>query len=245
MNQKPYSTRGFTLVELMVAITLAMVAMLAATELYSNTRQTYRLQGMQSRLAEDGRYAQAMLQRVLLQANFRPVPTDAAVAGFITPDTSTPGKKFQVKFNGDATNTVDCAGAPVNGVTTLTIQESSSQLLCGSTEWISGHGTELVSFSVQYGIDTAAPSGTAAAYLCATSPVNRDCVADSYTTTVTTINQIVAVRICMVLRTTEVDASVTRASAYKACDGTTNIIGSDSDHRLYRTFNSTILIRNR
>ena len=37
--------QGFSLIELMIAVTLALVAMLAATQLYASTRQTYRLQG--------------------------------------------------------------------------------------------------------------------------------------------------------------------------------------------------------
>ena len=52
---------GFTLVELMVAIVISLVAVLAATEVYVSTRQTNRLQGMQSRLSEDGRFAVSML----------------------------------------------------------------------------------------------------------------------------------------------------------------------------------------
>lgn len=245
MSKNIYFARGFSLVELMVALTLALVAMLAATELYSNTRQTYRIQGMQSRLAEDGRYAMSMLQRVLLQANFRPGPTDAVVADFITPDTDNPGTKFQIQFNGDGINTVDCSGALAAGTpTTLTIAQDSAKLQCDSVDWISGNGTELASFSVEYGVDTAAPADTAATYLCATSPSDRDCVADSYTTSGITNSQIVAVRICMVLRTSETDVSVTRAAGYPDCDGIA-IDASTSDHKLYRTFNSTVQIRNR
>lgn len=247
MSKSTYLARGFSLVELMVAMTLALVAMLAATELYTNTRQTYRIQGMQSRLAEDGRYAMSMLQRVLLQANFRTNPVAAAVAGFVTPDASTPATKFQIQFNGDNINTVDCSGAPVAGTpTVLTVYKSSTQLQCDTTggasgTWVSGSGTELASFSVKYGVDTSAPAGTVAPYLCGAS---GDCVADSYVTTGITNSQIVAVRICMVLRSTETDASVTRAAAYVDCGGA-NIAASTTDHKLYRTFNSTVLIRNR
>ncbi len=40
------SHRGFSLVELMVALAISMVAMVAVTELYLGTRQTYRVQAM-------------------------------------------------------------------------------------------------------------------------------------------------------------------------------------------------------
>lgn len=242
MSKNTYLARGFSLVELLVAMTLALVAMLAATELYSNTRQTYRLQGIQSRVAEDGRYAMSMLQRVLLQANFRPGPTDPVVADFIKPDAESPTTKFEIKFNGDNVNTVGCDGAKVAGVpTTLAIAKSDKTLKCGDVEWISGNGTELVSFSVKYGVDTSAPADSAATYHCVAS---RDCVADSYETTKITNSQIVAVQICMVLRSSEIDASLTRDSAYKDC-GAKDINDSTTDHKLYRTFNSTVQIRNR
>ncbi len=67
------STRhnGFSLIELLIAIAISLVAMLAASQAYITSNQTYRLQAMQSRLTEDGRFLVSMLQRTISQAGFR------------------------------------------------------------------------------------------------------------------------------------------------------------------------------
>lgn len=270
--------RGFTLVELMVAMVIALLALLAATQLYVNTRGTYRLQGMQSRLSEDGRFALSMLQRIVLQAGFHPNPnptaaTNAAEYNFLKVATAPSilngffdtlsATAFNVKFFGDGTNTVGCNGAAATGAQSLTIAASTTdkKLTCGTDEWIapSGNGTELVDFKVDYGVDMATNSATANAseavtptdFGCgadsATSGFKvRDCVPDTYDLTIAQVNldKIVAVRVCLVLRTEDTDSSVVKAAAYKNCSNG-DITDSQTDHKLYRTFSSTIQVRNR
>lgn len=245
-------SRGFTLVELMVALVIALVAMLAATELYMGTRQTYRIQAMQSRLSEDGRFAQSMLQRIILQAGFRPNPTDAIAVGYITPVDAT---SFKVKFTGDGINTVNCDGAAVANATAaeLTISGSGGTLSCGTSNWItsSGNGSVLKDFAVEYGVDTG--PNTPKNYGCGGDAPNgtdkvRDCVADEYSLAKATASpgSIVALRVCFVLSTDDIDTSVVRTANYPDCavsaDGIAN---SQNDHKLYRTFRSTVLLRNR
>ena len=65
------SQRGLSLVELLVGMTIALVAVAAATSMYVGTRQTSRVQASQARLAEDGRFAIFMLQRIIGQAGYR------------------------------------------------------------------------------------------------------------------------------------------------------------------------------
>ncbi len=249
MISRSNANRGFSLVELMVAVVIALVAMLAAISLYSSTRQTYRIQGMQSRLSEDGRFAISMLTRVIQQAGFRTNPA-TSMGATIVPDATAPSSKFTVQFVGDGTNTIDCNGAAAVGAQSLVVGLSGTSLQCGTTDWIapSGNGTEIVSFRVEYGIDTG-PNTTPKAWGCgdltATDSTKRvrDCVADSYVTTVTT-SPIVAVRVCLVLRSEDTDVGVAKAAAYKDCAGT-NITDSQNDRRLYRTFRSTIQLKNR
>lgn len=244
--------RGFSLIELMIAITLAMVGMLAATELYSSTRQTYRLQNMQSRLAEDGRFALSMLQRVISQAGYRPNPK-TAMGSYLDPAAN---ESVTVRFVADGTNMIACDGSlpAANAAQTLVIAKSGSKLQCGAIDWIApatsgtGNGTELIDFKIRYGIDTG-PAGTLKEFGCGTdtsaTQKGRDCVADSYVTTASGANltQIVAVKVCLILRTESTDAAVSKAAAVSDCSGTA-IANSQTDNKLYRTFRSTITLRN-
>lgn len=247
--------KGFTLVELMVALAISLVAILAATELYVGTRQTYRSQAMQSRLSEDGRFAQSMLQRIILQAGFRPSPADAISPGYITPVDAT---SFTVKFVSDGANVVNCDGGVVadatasKAVTSLTISGSGGVLSCGTTNWItsSGNGSVLKDFTVEYGVDTG--PNTPKNYGCGsdidTSTSQRDCVADEYDLVKAKANPgtIVALRLCFVLSTEDVDASVVKTANYPDCAVSAGgIANSKDDHKLYRTFRSTVLLRNR
>ncbi|MDO6384681.1 PilW family protein [Uliginosibacterium sp. 31-12] len=251
---------GFSLIELMVALVLSMLVVVALVQIYIGTRQTNRTQEMQARLTEDGRFALSMLQRLISQAGYRP-PSEALAADRIAPDATTPSTKFVLRTKGDGTNIVNCNGAAITSGTdtTLTIQFASSKLSCitsgttpVTTDWIAtqtgGRGTEVVDFQVMYGIDTAAaPNTLADDYRCGGAGANRDCVADSYVTTLptgVTSVQIVAVQLCLILRTEMADAGISKASAVKNCSGT-DISNSQTDSKLYRQFQSTVLLRNR
>jgi type IV pilus assembly protein PilW len=251
--------KGFSLIELMVAMAIAMVALLALSALYINSKQTFNLQTMQNRISEDGRFAISMLQRVISQAGFRPTPgtllaTDRIIA--------TSNSSISIKFNADDANQIDCNGAVAPaGDTTLVIAQSGSKLQCGSVDWIApsasgvGNGTEVIDFKIKYGIDTADSvaglPNTYAEYGCGdiASDSNfkiRNCVANSYVNTLSggvTDDQIVAVKVCLVLRTEKKDQSITKGSAVNDCSGAA-ISNSKDDKKLYRMFRSTVLLKN-
>lgn len=160
------SHRGFSLVELMVALAISMVAMVAVTELYLGTRQTYRVQAMQSRLSEDGRFALSILQRLVSQAGYR--ASSAAMPSRIKALSAT---SLQIAFAGDGTGTIACDGSPVGVARTVIISRSNTSLQCADgadeaaataankTDWIApagGNGTELADFRIGYGVDTEA-----------------------------------------------------------------------------------------
>ena len=60
--------KGLTLVELMIAITLGLIVLLAIGSIYINSRQTYRVQEDNARLQEAGKYALEVLGRSIRQA---------------------------------------------------------------------------------------------------------------------------------------------------------------------------------
>lgn len=268
MNAYQKQQYGLSLIEVMVAMVIALVALLAAAQMHQTSREAGRIQTMQNRLSEDGRFALSMLQRVISQAGYRtPGGTN------ITDDIGecTPGRtqgcriikpvstsSVTVRFVGDNANLIGCDGSKVtttNATTTLTISSGSNKLQCqpsGGTavDWIatSGAGTSLVDFKLSYGLDngpeTIAAIGCGAASATDSTKTVRDCVADTYadlTNAVAKPDQVVSVRVCLVLRTDASDAALA-GSTYSNCDGGSS---NAADNRLYRTFRSTILLRNR
>jgi type IV pilus assembly protein PilW len=251
------SNRGFTLIELLVAIAISLVAMVAASEAYIGARQTYRLQAMQTRLSDDGRFVLAMLQRTISQAGFRmspllPVASDriAVSANVVT-----------VKFTADGVNHISCDGSVPGGNTSqsLVIQRNGTSIQCVTNgaatpaAWLSpsgsgaGNGTEVVDFLVLLGIDTGpvTPSSFGCGTDTGTRP--RDCITDKYAASLTgteVAEQISSVRICVILRSEARDSSVIKQSNIKNCSSS-DIVNTQSDGKLYREFWTTIQLRNR
>jgi len=64
------SQRGVTLVEMMVAMALGLLILLAVSSIYLGSRQTFRLQDDNARLQETGRYALEAMGRSVRQAGF-------------------------------------------------------------------------------------------------------------------------------------------------------------------------------
>jgi type IV pilus assembly protein PilW len=278
---------GFTLVELMVAIVISLVAVLAATEVYVSTRQTNRLQGMQSRLSEDGRFALSMLQRFISQAGFRPAPS------IVLPDSpdgpiAVADNVIRLRFVPDGENQIACDGSvlpPTNGVfqsfeirrsqrpqsnDRLRLQCTSLEPGAALVEWIApaaagaGNGTEVADFAVQLGVDTnTTPANIPADFGCGAATAvgkPRDCIADRYVgnlselSTPATPDQIKTVRVCLVLRSQAIDGSVVRPNGVPMCAevlaGTADEVGAEvipeslNDRKLYRTFVTTVLMKN-
>lgn len=62
--------RGFSMVELMVAMTLGIILTGGVVQIYINSKQTYRMQDNESRLQENGRFALQYLSKDLRMAGF-------------------------------------------------------------------------------------------------------------------------------------------------------------------------------
>jgi type IV pilus assembly protein PilW len=249
--------QGFSIIELLVAVAISFVAVLAASEAYIASKQTNRIQAIQTRLTEDGHFGLSMLQRTISQAGYRVSPTAALDANRI----SVANNVLTVKFTADGTNHIECDGT-VSGAAvdrSLVIQTSSSALQCATnggtaSSWVapsasgSGTGTEVVDFRVLLGVDTG--PATTADYGCGVDAAGtkpRDCVIDKYVAALTgteTAEQIMAVRVCFVLRSQATDASITRSGNVTNCSGTA-IANSQNDHKMYRLFNTTISMRNK
>jgi type IV pilus assembly protein PilW len=247
---------GFSIIELLVAVAISFVAILAASEAYIGSKQTNRIQAIQTRLTEDGHFALSMLQRTISQAGYRASPLTTLGTDRI----SVANNAITVKFNADGVNHIVCDGSiPGVGDQTLVIQTSSSALQCtpnggSASSWVapsttgSGTGTEVADFQVLLGVDNG-PS-TTADYGCGTDTAGtkpRDCIVDTYKAALAvgeTVDQIMAVRVCFVLRSQATDASFARSTAVSNCSGA-GISGSLTDKKMYRLFNTTISMRNK
>ena len=63
-------SQGFTIVELMVAITLGLIILAVISQVYVSSKKTYRVQEALSRLQENGRYAIDLLGRDIRMAGY-------------------------------------------------------------------------------------------------------------------------------------------------------------------------------
>jgi len=184
MNRMTHS--GFSLVELMVSLTLGTLVTLAAVSLFSTNQRTFSLQRDLSEVQEQGRFAMDYIARDLRE--FGLLDDDAvnpADVGLVTSPVA--GIAIPVSAEGGAADTasdrltyafngfVDCEGDSVAaGVPAYIVNsywlDGDGELRCiGSVDPATGGVTLLAnvdSFQVLYGIDfnpSGEPDGVAAA----------------------------------------------------------------------------------
>ncbi|AMP16574.1 prepilin-type N-terminal cleavage/methylation domain protein [Collimonas pratensis] len=67
---------GFTLIELMVSVTIGLILILFLSSLYFNSNASSRLNDDNARIQEDGRYALSVIGRNLMQAGYGTMQSD-------------------------------------------------------------------------------------------------------------------------------------------------------------------------
>lgn len=176
--------RGFSLVELMVAIAVALFLIAGVVTVLGNTRHTYKNQSMLAQLQDDQRLAMTLLGNVVQSAGYYPdpilmTPTSEFKAGAVNfpgqvlafakdgqsitgaANTTAAGDTLVVRFETSGTGTdniIDCTGQQWKTagliVNTLTL-DANNNLLCGVN---GGTPTQLVSgvtnMKVWYGLKT-------------------------------------------------------------------------------------------
>jgi type IV pilus assembly protein PilW len=105
---------GFTLVELMVAITIGLILIAGVIQILTSNKQTFRVQEATSRLQENGRFAIDMLSRDIRMAGFWGCNSDIAN---VTSNLNTPND-FVDPSLGDITGTNGTGALP----DTITLQ---------------------------------------------------------------------------------------------------------------------------
>ena len=207
---------------------------------------------MQATLSEDGRFALSMLQRVVTQAGFRPNPT--LTLGGASPVTAVSATSATIRFISDGTNQVGCDGSvlPNNGnaVQTLTISSGAGKLQCGAVDWIApvGGSSEMVDFLLDFGVDNAPTTVKDFGVVRMSWPMSPKraialLIHMPWPQLRRRLCRLLPSRPVWCLRSDESERSLVKASSYKDCSNN-DIANSQNDNRLYRTFRSTILIRN-
>lgn len=247
---------GLSLVELMVAITLGLLVLLAIGSVYVGSRQTYRVQEDNARIQEAGRYALEVIGRNIRQAGADSEMTFNPVANALN---CVPPVCTAIDNNGvaAATDTIrtqsyagreeldagvwiarDCTGgmvAPGLLVTNI-IDLAGTDLRCtGSAGGAEFLVSDVEDLQVIYGID-----------------VNGDQAADQYVATPANWAQVVSARVCVQVRSSNnglaasglrfLNCAGALGTATGAAAFTTAGVG---DLRLHRSFVGTFNLRNR
>ena len=154
--------RGFSLVEMMIGITLGSVLLLALAYYYVGSRQLNRTHDDVSRMQESGRNALEILGRAIRQTGYRAnlgAFTGALAGTNGSPDTIT------VQYNAQAVvGEANCAGVIVaaGGLMThaFTVNAGTRTLLCNGNVV----ANNIEDMQITYGIDTPPQNGVIALY---------------------------------------------------------------------------------
>ena len=250
--------RGFTLIELMVGLTLGMLLSLVVAQLFNNTSKANRATEDAARIQESARFATEVIGRTVRIAGYKNDSTVAsstvfpvgslALAG--TDGVGTASDTLIVRFQGGGAVTgtadstiLDCLGTPVAPDYTATYAKAYNKfsispgadgrnaLFC-STSAAVNPGTELVpgvqAMQVIFGEDTTA---------------TPDGSADRFVPigSVTTLDNVVAVRVYLLLAGSQ-DVRLDTASKTYPVGG---VNYTYTDQKIRRVVTTTVVLRNR
>lgn len=118
--------QGVTLTELMIALVLGALVVLAATAMVVTSRGTYRSQDESTRLAESARFGLELSNRLVRLAGYTNFGDDTTPPASYTPDPLWTVSPNSYAFNGPnvvgTNNSVPGGGAGINGSDSLTIR---------------------------------------------------------------------------------------------------------------------------
>lgn len=248
------SQRGFTLVELMIAMTIGLILLLVVGTVFTSSRQVFRIQEDNARIQESGRFAMEVLGRSIKQAGLAEIPFTGLKIGFAgTVITGTDGTAsaplaadtLAVQYDG-AIGDRDCEDGDVDAAEYLAgnnviqnhfnLDSVNAQLRCagiiGAAPVAPGPGPagivllgNVEDFQVLYGIDSTGDQS-----------VNQ------YVSLPADWNQVVTTRVCILIRSDQTNI-VPAGGNYLNCNGAA--VAVPADRRLRRAFTATFNLRNR
>lgn len=235
--------RGFTLVEMMVALAVGLIITLLVVNLFTGSRATYHSTDELSRLQENMRYAHQILSRVVHLTGYKSAPNSITNSVFASPNLAITGTNgagtapdsFTVRYQGSGSpaadgTVLDCDGTGISAglmaTNTFTIASGANGngLFCNGVEVIA----DVDNMKLLYGEDT-----------------NGDLVADRFVTfsNVANVDNVVALRVALLFSTTQLGASIVRDTLTYDLNGTA--VGPFNDNRIRRVLTTTFNLRNR
>jgi len=248
---------GFSLIEMMVAMALGLLLVVVIGQVFITSKESYRTTEDLSRLQENARFAAAQMSRVVRMAAFTtdplanrtavfPLATAPAIAG--TEGGGTNADEVTVRYQGSGFPTadgtvLDCQGNAIRGGEMAVARfyiaagaNGANALFCDNTGTVGPLGmvtgpvelaSDVENMQILYGEDTDLDA-TANRYLPASDVASFD--------------NVVSVRIALVVRSTNQVAASVNTSTY-------NLLGTVfdpvDDRRLRRMYVSTVTLRNR
>lgn len=236
------SEQGFSLVELMVAITISFILMAGISKVFLGSKTSYNLQDGMGRLQENARFALDILHHsismtaysgtlsplnnALDSTNSRENYSANTSLGFTTAN-NTASDTIEVHY----TSATDCLGNTTGGEAHDRFYVDGTNLMClgngSGTAGVIAEGVE--NMQILYGEDT-----------------NNDAIANVYVDAdnVTDWNAIVSVQVAVLVSTVQTVGNATIDNNTHALLNTP-AIGPIGDHVIRRVFTRTILLRNR
>jgi type IV pilus assembly protein PilW len=251
-KQVSKAQQGFTLVELMIALTISLILLLVIGTIFTSSRQAFRVQEDNARIQESGRFALEILGRSIKQAGYADVPFTGfkvAFAGIaITGIDGAAGAAdtLTVQYDGvagdrECTNGIPVTAADVTAGNNIiqayfNLDVANAQLRCAgqiaATPGVPAPppaGSVLLDnvedLQILYGIDTTG-----------------DQSANQYIAVPGNWNQVVTARVCVLVRSDKTNI-VSGNNSYLNCNGAA--VAVPADRRLRRAFTETFNLRNR
>ncbi len=255
-KQKCNAQQGFTLVELMIAMTIGLIILLVIGTIFTSNRQAFRMQEDNAHIQESGRFALEIIGRSIKQAGNAEIPftgfkvafTGVAITG--TDGAAGTADTITVQYDGVAgdtscSTTIDAAEVAA-GRTIIqnhfNLDAANAELQCEGTNeatpGIPGPSPigdvileNIEDLQIWYGIDT---TGDQSANQYITAPAT---FADPLW------EQVVTTRVCVLIRSEKTNVVVSTTGTYLDCNGVA--IAVPADGRLRRAFTGTFNLRNR
>jgi type IV pilus assembly protein PilW len=259
---------GLSLVEIMIALTLGLVILLAVGSVYLGSRQTYRVQEDNARIQEAGKYALEVIGRSIRQAgadtemNFNPVaitlncvpPACVAIdSNGAAGATDTIRNQFYAgreELNGAVWSARNCIGGFVAaGALPANIVTNIFDVAADAASTATGTGLRC---SDAAGNSQTLVSNIEDLQVIYGIDTTGDQAADQYVATPGNWTQVVTARICVLIQSAN-NGLATTPQTYLNCEGAlgrptagapTTTAGA-GDLRLHRSFVATYNLRNR
>ena len=230
---------GFTLVEMMIALSIGLLLTLSVSYILSGSLQIFRVQGENARIQESSRFLMETLGHQIKQAGYAAISTDfsdlklgfsgtpitgeAGVVAARTGERKDGSDYLAVSFDAST----DCQGNVAAGGTVQNefYLTANDELVCasgGGAPEVLADGVE--SFKVLYGVDA-----------------DGDYSVERYAAQPGDWSQVRTVHVCVVVRAHSRGTS-SGAQQYQDCSGVTQ---TATDTRLRRVLAATFQLRNR